>query len=257
MVPPPLEEGRRGGILTRAFTCRAVSPVISALLLVCIAVTASVVGYVYSTGVVYRLMGPPPSGIDQPSIESISYSSDGSAQLTVRNIGAGDFAVASIYIDGNLAYSAPQGIRIPVGEAWTFDISNVFDPGTAPTEHTFKVVTLKGYMVSAHGPQENAYVAYAITYETQYTTTFASSGLMTTTSTATTTSYVTSTGKTTITSTSTACKCGDTRTTVTTTITTMTTTISSTTITQTSTITSTGNVTIASTGTTTVTTDTT
>lgn len=241
--------------MTKSFTCRAVSPVLSALVLVVVAVTASVFGYVYSTGVVSRLMGPPPNALDQPSIELIAYSSDGSAQLIVRNVGAGDLAVASIYVDGNLAYSAPQGIWIPIGQAWTFVVSNVFVPGTEPAQHMFKVVTLKGNMVSKYGPQDLAYAPYTVTYGTTYTTTFTGPGLMTTTATTTTTSYIISTGsKTTLTITTTTCRCGDTITT--TIITSITTTIGTTTITQTTTYSSTGTSTTTSTGTTTVTTTT-
>jgi hypothetical protein len=140
------------------------------MLLIGITVTMSVLFYAYSMGLLGALQPPPrQAGSEHLIIENIAFSADGAASLTVRNIGTNETKVGAIYVDGNLAYSSPQGVKIHIGEAVTFSLPNV-----TPTQHNFKVTTLNGSGVSVYGP-ENIFFAGILTGSSATTTAAATS----------------------------------------------------------------------------------
>jgi hypothetical protein len=126
------------------------------MLLICIAVTMSVLFYAYSAGLLGSLQTPRQSGTENLVIENIAFTADGSAQLTVRNIGTNENKVGSIYVDGVLKFSSAKGVRISIGQAQTFTL-----PSVAPTQHRFKVATLNGGGVSSYGPEKIFIIAAA------------------------------------------------------------------------------------------------
>lgn len=197
---------------------KGISDLVATLFLIAITVTAGILFYAYAAGLMGPLQPPPPKAPENLTIEMIAFSPDGSAQLTVRNLANANSKVASIYVDGTLIYSSASGALIPIGQATTFTLPNV-----TPTQHTFKVATLDGYIISTYGP-ENIYMVgtatgtvtatatststgssttatatgtYTTTYTTIYTSTFTNTG--STTTTATTTNTWTSTNPTTYT----------------------------------------------------------
>jgi len=196
--------------LTQRFTRRGDSNIIAMLLLISMAVTLSVLFYARSVGLLGSLLPPPQqSGYENPTIEMISFSSStGPAQLTVRNIGTRDSKVTSIYVDGVLIYSNPQGALILPGQAQTFTL-----PGVSATQHYFSVRTLDGGGVKIYGPPiiyvlatmtgittiTSSSSTFTTTYTTIYTSTFTST--VSTTTSATTTSTWTSTNPSTYTTT--------------------------------------------------------
>jgi hypothetical protein len=164
------------GTLTRRFSGRGVSIIVSALLLISIVMTAGGLFYGYSAGLLGPLQPPPPRPPENLVIEMIAFNSNGAALVTVRNIGMGNSYVAAIYVNGNPVIPSPaiptQGVPISVNQAYTFTLPGPY----SPTQYWFKVVTLNGFIVSTYGPQ----IVYMISYTTQtltsistYTTTIA------------------------------------------------------------------------------------
>ena len=86
---------------------RAVAEVIGALLMITLAVTAGVVVYVYSSGLIGTLYG---AKVQQPYVEHISLdyyawsltSNNGTVKLDLRNTGSAQVTLADFFIAGNL-----------------------------------------------------------------------------------------------------------------------------------------------------------
>ena len=150
--------------------------------------------YSYSAGLIGPLQQPPPKAPENLAIEMIAFSSDGSALVTVRNLGTADSKVGSIYVDGNpISPSAPiLPTSIKIGQAATFTLPNV-----SPTQHAFKVATLNGDVIAAYGPV-NIYIVGTVTGTA---TTTITSGPITTTQTITSTYTTTTSAQTTLLST--------------------------------------------------------
>ena len=148
--------------------------------------------YSYSVGLVGTLQPPPPKAPENLAIEMIAFSADGSAQITVRNLGTADSKVATIYVDGIQTYLSPQGGLIKIGQAVTFTLPNV-----SPSQHMFKVATLNGDVIAAYGPV-NIYIVGTVTGTA---TTTITSGPITTTQTITSTYTTTTSAQTTLLST--------------------------------------------------------
>ena len=166
---------------------KAVSLLVTAMLLILIVIVMSAAFYAYSVGLLGSLEQPPQHGSEMLVIEDIVYDANGSASIAVRNVGSINSRVGSIYVDANLTYSNLQGYSIPVGQEYTFTLPHVWSATTPPTQHNFKVATLNGSVFSTYGPQ-NIFIAGT------FTTTI-TSGSFTTTKTITTTStYVTTMG---------------------------------------------------------------
>jgi hypothetical protein len=187
------------------------SQVIAVMMLIAIAIAASVLFYAYSAGLLGSLQPPPKQvGIAHLIIEDIAFSRDEAALLTVRNIGTNETKVGSIYVDGALKLSCLKGVRISIGHAQTFTVPNV-----TPTQHTFKVTTLDGGGVSLYGPDNIFIIGRAptgsstagstpSTYTTHITSTITNSATSTWTSTFQTNLIITSTTASTVLSTSSA-----------------------------------------------------
>ena len=86
---------------------RAVSEVVGALLMIALAVTAGVVVYVYSSGLLGSLQG---SKVHQPYLEKVTLdyyqwnmvgSTNGTVTLKVRNTGSTQITLADFFIAGN------------------------------------------------------------------------------------------------------------------------------------------------------------
>ena len=177
---------------------KALSNIISALIIMMIVVTAGALFYAYGARLLGSLQPPPPNAPENLVIEMIAFTSNGAALVTVRNIGMGNSNIAAIYVDGMNKFSGPP-VSIPVNQAYTFTL-----PSVSATQHWFKVVTVEGFIVSTYGPQ----TVYIISYTTEtimttsiYTTTVAVTSTLystqvktTSTSTITTTFLTTSTG---------------------------------------------------------------
>lgn len=163
------------------------SSLIAMMLLIALAVVTSVAFYAYSSGLLGSLQRPAQHGSEILVIEDIVFNANGSANITVRNVGSLDSKVGSIYVDTNPttpAYSNPQGALISVGQAQTFTLPNV-----SPTQHWFRVATLNGSVFSTYGPQ-NIFIVGTMTGTV---TTTITSGSTTTTKTIITTSTYTTT----------------------------------------------------------------
>ena len=186
---------------------KGVSQIVGAVLVLLITIVAGTLAYAYAAGLLGPLQPPPPNAPENLTIEMIAFSPDGSARLTVRNLGTADSKIGSIYVDGNLIYSSTQGTVIPIGEAHTFILSKV-----SPTQHWFKVATLNGFITSVYGP-DNIYIVDTVMGTTATTgapstssssTTGGGPSTQTTAYTTTYTSTLSSTGPTTMTTTSTS-----------------------------------------------------
>ena len=134
------------------------------MLLIMITIAAGVAYYVYSTKLLGSLEGSTQPGYENPEIEMITFSTNGSAQITVRNIGTGASSIVAIYVDGILKYSNPQGAVISPGQAQTFNL-----PSVPATQHSFSVRTLDGGGVGVYGP-DVIYFAVTVTGSTTMTT---------------------------------------------------------------------------------------
>lgn len=86
---------------------RAVSEVVGALLMIALAVTAGVVVYVYSSGLIGGLQG---AKVNPPYMEKIALdyyrwilgsSSNGTLTLILRNTGSSQVTLADFFIEGN------------------------------------------------------------------------------------------------------------------------------------------------------------
>ena len=130
--------------------CRAVSPVIATLIMITIAVTASILVYVWSMSAIpiidqssqYERTG------EEVAIDVVWFFNNGTVTVTVRNVGAKDTRIGAIYVDGVQKYSASGGYLIPVGSVASFTLE-----GVSQDYHLFTVVTLKGNEVHGkYGP---------------------------------------------------------------------------------------------------------
>jgi len=137
---------------------RAVSPVIATLLLIAIAVTASIIVYVY----VNSLAGGLTSGggqqvSEQLSMDAYNYLTIASGvTIQVRDTGSGAITITSVFFDGALAASfGPQtpancasgSTSTAVGATCTFSLTTspgTVETATAGTSHLIKIITATG-----------------------------------------------------------------------------------------------------------------
>ena len=87
---------------------RAVSPIIATLLLIAIAVAASIIVYVFVNSLSGNLTQQGGQQVaDQVSMDAYTYPSAGTAPiLTLRNVGSASITISSIYFDGNLCQAS-------------------------------------------------------------------------------------------------------------------------------------------------------
>jgi flagellin-like protein len=127
------------------FSRRAVSPVIATLLMIAIAVAASIIVYVWSIGLLGGLMGSGGSQTkEQLIMEAYSWPSPGtSITFTLRNVGSAPVTVAAIYLGGTSISTTTQPIAI--GTSYAFStLSVTASLYTAGAAYTLKVVSATG-----------------------------------------------------------------------------------------------------------------
>jgi len=126
---------------------KAVSPVIATLLMIAVAVAASVIVYVWSAGLLGTLMGGGGSQVkEQLIVEAYSWPPGVTLTLNLRNTGSSSVTVDKVYVGGtSMSFSAATidpGVSTPV----TVTISGLSTtPGTA---YTLKIVTKTGGVFS-------------------------------------------------------------------------------------------------------------
>jgi flagellin-like protein len=122
---------------------RAVSPVIATLLMIAIAVAASIIVYVWSIGLLGGLMGSGGSQTkEQLIMEAYNWVTSSTLTFTLRNVGSSTVTVAAIYLGGNSLVSSGTG-TIAIGNFQSYSMS----PGSSYTSgasYTLKVVSTTG-----------------------------------------------------------------------------------------------------------------
>ena len=119
---------------------RAVSPVIATLLMIAIAVAASIIVYVWSIGLLGGLMQS--GGGSQTAEQMILEAFDGVTKLTVRNVDTRNINVTACYLDGVSQASACPA----AGTIVSMGTSKQFTLGSAPAagSHVVKFISKDG-----------------------------------------------------------------------------------------------------------------
>jgi len=128
---------------------KAVSPVIATLLMIAVAVAASVIVYVWSAGLLGTLMGGGGSQVkEQLIIEAYSWPSGSDLTLNVRNTGSSSVIVDKVYVGG--ISGTPGGtLTIDPGGSQPVTVTNLgaLSP-VLGTAYTIKIVTKTGGVFS-------------------------------------------------------------------------------------------------------------
>jgi len=122
---------------------RAVSPVIATLLMIAIAVAASIIVYVWSIGLLGGLMGGGGSQVkEQLIMEAYNWSGNGTLTFTLRNVGSSSVTVDSVYLGGN-PLDTDVGTAIPIGatQPFSYTAATGYTDGAA---YTLKIVSATG-----------------------------------------------------------------------------------------------------------------
>jgi flagellin-like protein len=123
---------------------RAVSPVIATLLMIAIAVAASIIVYVWSIGLLGGLMGSGGSQTkEQLIMEAYNWVTPTSLIFTLRNVGSSPSTVASVYLGGN-PLTTGASTPIAVGSSTQFTFSGVSGSYTTGAAYTLKIVSATG-----------------------------------------------------------------------------------------------------------------
>jgi flagellin-like protein len=126
---------------------KAVSPVISVLLMIAVAVAASLITYAWVMGYLGNTTGKVGKAIQ---IQSIAKTNNGSDYLTVwvQNVGTGPVILDSLYVNGILQGSSGLGVNLPVNN--TRPLTAVWQSAwAAPSTIDVKVVTTDGTFIEA------------------------------------------------------------------------------------------------------------
>ena len=128
---------------------KAVSPVIATLLMIAVAVAASVIVYVWSAGLLGTLMGGGGAQVkEQLIVEAYDWKGvTAGLTLFLRNVGGSDVEVAAIYVGGVAATSGAVG-TISVKSSMPFTPSLGGLTVSAGTAYVVKVVTKTGGVFS-------------------------------------------------------------------------------------------------------------
>ncbi len=127
---------------------KAVSPVIATLLMIAIAVAASIIVYVWSIGLLGGLMGSGGTQVKQQLImEAYNWSSATSLTFTLRNVGSSTVTVASVYLGGT-ALATGLSTVISIGATSPFSYSPSGSSYTGGAAYTLKVVSSSGGVFS-------------------------------------------------------------------------------------------------------------
>jgi flagellin-like protein len=121
------------------FSKKAVSPVIATLLMIAIAVAASIIVYVWSMGLLGGLMQS--GGGSQTAEQLILEAYDGNTAVIVRNVGTRDINVTACSVDGVANAACPStGTVVTQGTALPFTLAAPPSAGS----HVLKFVSRDG-----------------------------------------------------------------------------------------------------------------
>ncbi len=127
---------------------RAVSPVIATLLMIAVAVAASIIVYVWSIGLLGALMGSGGAQTKEQLIMEV-YNWGGNTTtltFTLRNVGSSAVTVASVYLGGTaLATALTTAISIGATSPFSYSPGAGYTSGAA---YTLKVVSASGGVFS-------------------------------------------------------------------------------------------------------------
>ena len=148
-------------ILVKAQRCvRAISPVIATLLMIAIAVVASLVVYAWVTGYIGTQTGKTGQAIQLPSFVIDPITSD--LHVYVQNVGQGTVKIGSIYVndvltpfDADPHYSnneLPKGETADLTVPGTFDSNMKLNIKVATTDGTFMTTVGRGTSNSNSNP---------------------------------------------------------------------------------------------------------
>jgi len=128
---------------------KAVSPVIATLLMIAVAVAASVIVYVWSAGLLGTLMGGGGAQVkEQLVIEAYDWTNTASLKLYLRNVGSTAVSIAAIYVGGTATTSNPvYPIAVAVKSPATPTLTGMGSV-TSGTAYTVKIVTETGGVFS-------------------------------------------------------------------------------------------------------------
>lgn len=144
VVPAP-EEKEKMKIGKYKLSRKAVSPVIATLLMIAIAVAASIIVYVWSMGLLGGLMGGGGSQVkEQLILEAYNWSALGTLELTLRNVGSASVDIANTYVAGELQTAAWTPDPVSVGATATVSITPAGFTASAGVAFTLKVVSATG-----------------------------------------------------------------------------------------------------------------
>jgi len=126
---------------------KAVSPVIATLLMIAVAVAASVIVYVWSAGLLGTLMGGGGAQVkEQLILEAYDWSTS-PLKLYLRNVGSSPFKVVAIYVGGALSTGTPATAEMTVKASTRIDVTYPITPASG-TAYTIKIVTETGGVFS-------------------------------------------------------------------------------------------------------------
>jgi flagellin-like protein len=121
---------------------RAVSPVIATLLMIAIAVAASVIVYVWSIGLLGGLMGGGGSQAKEQLIMEAYDWGGASPKCVLRNVGSANVTIAAAYISGSAVSGFPTTAIAPGSATASFTLTGF--TGTSGTAYTVKFVSKSG-----------------------------------------------------------------------------------------------------------------
>ena len=129
---------------------KAVSPVIATLLMIAIAVAASILVYVWSMGLVGTLQGTGGQQTREQLIMEAYDATDTTWKLHLRNVGPTSITVSAVYIEGKPAASNATAIG-SISPSQKVTLGVTLPSGFTPTSgaaYTVKVVTASGAVFS-------------------------------------------------------------------------------------------------------------
>ena len=124
---------------------KAVSPVIATLLMIAVAVAASVIVYVWSAGLLGTLMGGGGAQVkEQVIMEAYDWAATATLKLYVRNVGSSAVKIVAVYVGGTLS---TVSVDLAVKAATSISPANLGTVASG-TAYTIKVVTETGGVFS-------------------------------------------------------------------------------------------------------------
>lgn len=130
---------------------KAISPVIAVLLMIAIAVTASILVYVWSMGLVGTLQGTGGQQTREQLILEAYDATDLSGTIVwtlyLRNVGPTTSTIAAVYVEGSPATLTGGTLTLAPGDSGTQRIRLGFTPASG-VAYTIKVVTTGGAVFS-------------------------------------------------------------------------------------------------------------